>query len=93
MAITHHAPTVNFKGVMTKEEFKKWLATFDTNKDGRISKEELRHAIRATGAWFPWLKANKAVHAADTNGDGFIDENEMNNLVDYAEKHLNVKIA
>ncbi|XP_048129418.1 calmodulin-like protein 5 [Rhodamnia argentea] len=78
---------------MSNEEFKKWLATFDANKDGRFSKEELRHAIRATGAWFPWLKTHNAVHAVDTNGDGFIDENEMNNLVDYAKKHLNVKIV
>ncbi|KAI3440349.1 uncharacterized protein J3R85_003677 [Psidium guajava] len=81
MAITHPIPP-------SKEKLKRWLATFDANKDGRFSKEELRHAIKATGAWFPWSKANKAMHTADTNGDGFVDENEINNLVDYVEKIL-----
>ncbi|KAI3440348.1 uncharacterized protein J3R85_003676 [Psidium guajava] len=93
MAITPIVPTTNFKDVMSKEEFKRWLAAFDANKDGRFSKEELRSAIKATGAWLPWLKTRKALHTADANSNGFIDENEINTLVDYAEKHLNVKIV
>jgi Ca2+-binding EF-hand superfamily protein len=38
------------KRVMTLQQFKQWLKTsFGTNSDGRISKSELREALRITG--------------------------------------------
>ncbi|XP_060170911.1 probable calcium-binding protein CML23 [Lycium barbarum] len=78
---------------MTLQEFKKWLKRFDTNNDGKISKEELREVIRANGGgWFSRLKGSRGIKAADTNGNGYIDENEFNNLVEFAQRNLGVRI-
>ncbi|KAJ1396915.1 EF-Hand 1, calcium-binding site [Sesbania bispinosa] len=82
------------KRVMTLQQFKQWVKTsFDTNRDGRISKAELREAIRLTGFLFASWKSNKVLKSADTDHDGFIDEKEFINLAQFAEKHLNVRIT
>lgn len=80
------------KQQMTIEQFKRWIKRLDTDKDGRISKEELADAIRANGGWFAGWKGKRGLHSADSNGDGFIDESELSNLVDFAQKHLGVKV-
>ncbi|XP_027091868.1 uncharacterized protein [Coffea arabica] len=86
----------DFKGkhqIMTSEEFKKWLKKFDSNKDGRISKEELREAMRAKGVWFTRWKYKSGMKAADKNRNGFIEDDEMIYLKDFALKHLGIKIV
>ncbi|CAN4115097.1 unnamed protein product [Withania somnifera] len=80
---------------MSLQEFKKWLKIFDLDKDGKISKEELREAVRANGGgWFSRLKGSHGKKIADTNGDGFgfIDEKEFENLVEFAHRNLGVRI-
>ncbi|KAF3446672.1 hypothetical protein FNV43_RR11852 [Rhamnella rubrinervis] len=81
---------------MTVEELKQWLLKkFDADKDGRISKEEVKELIRYTGtghfasSWKCW----RFMRSVDTNGDGFIDEQEFGNLVDFAKKKLGVKVV
>ncbi|RXH91719.1 hypothetical protein DVH24_020742 [Malus domestica] len=94
MAIKGRCVTSDGKRVMTTEELKKWLKKFDVdNRDGRISKKELREAIRATGARFARFKSRLGVRSADANGNGFVDEDELDNLVEFAQKHLGVKIV
>lgn len=83
----------NFNCVMSMEEFKRWLKRFDANNDGSMSKEELRDATRVTSGWFSGWKSSNVVHTVDANSDGFIDKNEINNIVDFAVKHLSVKIV
>ncbi|KAJ8539505.1 hypothetical protein K7X08_013757 [Anisodus acutangulus] len=74
---------------MSLQEFKKWLKRFDLDKDGKISKEELRDAIRANGGgWFSRLKGSHGIKVADTNGNGYIDDKEFKNLVEFAQKNL-----
>ncbi|KAK2398550.1 polcalcin Phl p [Trifolium repens] len=69
------------KRVMTLQQFKQWLKTsFDTNSDGRISKGELREALRITGGLFASWKSNKVLKSVDSNHDGFIDDKEFVNL-------------
>ncbi|XP_059285810.1 uncharacterized protein LOC132039325 [Lycium ferocissimum] len=78
---------------MSLQEFKKWLKRFDTNNDGKISKE-LQEAVRANGGgWFSRLKGSRGIKVADANGDGYIDENEFNNLVEFAQRNLGVRIV
>ncbi|ONI33634.1 hypothetical protein PRUPE_1G437300 [Prunus persica] len=93
MAIKSRCITSDGKRVMTTEELKQWLKKFDTDKDGRISKEELRQAIRATGGRFAMFKSRLGLRSADADRNGFIDEDELNNPVDFAQKHLGVKIT
>jgi len=82
------------KRVMTLQQFKQWLKTsFDANGDGRISKGELREALRITGGLFASWKSNKVFKSVDSNHDGFIDDKEFINLARFAEKHLNIRIT
>lgn len=80
------------KREMTIEEFKRWLKRFDGDRDGRISKAELREAVRANGGWFSRWKGHRGIQMADNNNDGFVDESEMKNLVQFAEAEFGVKI-
>ncbi|RDX83630.1 hypothetical protein CR513_35431, partial [Mucuna pruriens] len=94
MAFMEHNVWRDGKRVMTVEQFKRWLKTaFDTNGDGRISKAELRRAVRLTGGLFASWSSGRDFDSADANHDGFIDENEFRNLAHFADKHFNVTIT
>ncbi|KAH1057826.1 hypothetical protein J1N35_035891 [Gossypium stocksii] len=80
------------KRIMTMDEFKQWLKKFDADNDGRISKGELRNAIYETGERFAWWKSRRAIKFADADGSGFIEENEITYLVDFAEKYLGIRV-
>ncbi|KAL8038403.1 hypothetical protein ABFX02_11G104300 [Erythranthe guttata] len=75
----------------TVEEFKKWLMSFDSNKDGRLSRDELRAAIRSSGAWFTARKSGRGIIVADADGSGYIDEDEIDGLLDFAETSMGFK--
>lgn len=82
------------KREMTLAEFKRWLKKFDANKDGKISKEDLREAIRSTNeGWFCRIKSHRGIKSADANGDGCIDDDEIVNLAEFALKHLGIRIV
>ncbi|KAI3965479.1 hypothetical protein MKW92_048241 [Papaver armeniacum] len=68
---------------MTIDEFKSWIMEFDSDRDGRISKDELRKAIRSM---------REGSNYADADGDGYIDDNEIYNLLDFAEQCMGIKI-
>ncbi|OAY66700.1 calmodulin-1-like [Ananas comosus] len=78
---------------LTIEEFKEWLKKFDTDKDGRISRDELRKAIRSRGGRFTTWKSIRGIRQADTNRNGYIDDAEIENLVAFAQKNMGLKIA
>ncbi|PWA39115.1 parvalbumin [Artemisia annua] len=77
---------------LTIKEFKRWLMRFDTNKDGRISKTELRQIVKANGGWFSRWKGRAGIKSADKNGNGFVDECEIENLIQFAQKELGIRI-
>ncbi|AQK83203.1 hypothetical protein Zm00014a_033347 [Zea mays] len=83
------------RGELTAEEFRAWLAQFDADSDGRISREELRHALRSLNVRFAWWKARGGVRAADADRDGGVQlgEDEVARLFAFAQSHLRVKIA
>ncbi|XVF60071.1 hypothetical protein PTKIN_Ptkin08bG0013800 [Pterospermum kingtungense] len=57
---------------------------FDSNNDGRLSRQELKNAFSSLGSRFPSYRAFAALHQADKNGDGYISEEEMDELIRYA---------
>ncbi|KQK15163.1 squidulin [Brachypodium distachyon] len=78
---------------MTVEDFKLWLKQFDVDGDGRISRGELREALRRRGGWFTTIKADRAVRRADKDNNGFVDNAEVENLIAFAQKDLGMKIS
>ncbi|KAH1057828.1 hypothetical protein J1N35_035893 [Gossypium stocksii] len=94
MAIkTRTYSVVDGKREMTMDEFQRWLKKFDDDKDGRISRDELADAIRVSrGGWFTGRKSKRIIGSVDADRNGFIDDNEIKNLAEFAEKYLNIKI-
>ncbi|PKA55455.1 hypothetical protein AXF42_Ash006657 [Apostasia shenzhenica] len=66
-------------------KFREWLQSIDRDRDGRVSEQELREALRALGRrWTGW-KAARAMKHADLNRDSFIDgDAEIGELMSYA---------
>ncbi|XP_028806840.1 probable calcium-binding protein CML23 [Neltuma alba] len=93
MAFIERSMASDGKRVMSLEEFKRWLRRFDSNGDGRISCSELREAVRLSRGRFASWKSKRGVKAADTNRNGFIDDNEFRNLTHFADKYLNIRIT
>jgi calmodulin len=80
---------------MTVDGFREWLHKFDANNDGRISKHELREALRRQGGdrWLATWRCGRAVCHADKNGNGLVDDAEIENLVAFARKELGLRIS
>ncbi|XVE55914.1 hypothetical protein DITRI_Ditri03aG0195300 [Diplodiscus trichospermus] len=70
----------------TKAQLKSIFKRFDTNKDGRLSKQELRNAFASLGSYLPGWRAVRGLHQADCDGDGYVSEDELDDLVKYALK-------
>ncbi|XVF64040.1 hypothetical protein PTKIN_Ptkin09bG0135300 [Pterospermum kingtungense] len=68
---------------LTKVQLKQILQMFDTDGDCRLSKKELKKAFCYIGSHYPDWRANRALHRADYNNDGYISEGEMDDLVEY----------
>lgn len=67
----------------TEEQLKGLFWRFDKNRDGRLNKEELKAAFKELGAIFPGFRAYRGLHHADDNGDGYINDEEVDKLVKY----------
>ncbi|KAJ6320870.1 hypothetical protein OIU77_009924 [Salix suchowensis] len=81
------------KVAMSMEEFKEWvLRDLDADQDGKISKDELAEAVRRRGEWFAGLKAWKGMRSADSNRNGVVDDIEITNLAEFAQKHFGIMI-
>ncbi|XP_007031825.2 PREDICTED: probable calcium-binding protein CML10 [Theobroma cacao] len=87
LRIFGHKGTSNTKlspPFFTEAQLTSVFRRFDGNRDGRLSRQELRSAFNSLGSRFPTYRAFAALHQADQNGDGYISEDEMDDLIHYA---------
>ncbi|PHT32504.1 hypothetical protein CQW23_28841 [Capsicum baccatum] len=80
----------------SEEELKSIFKKYDKTGDGKLSRQELK---MAACLWFSGFRSYRALRHADRNNDGYISENEINELVNYALKmgykaiHLSQQIS
>lgn len=73
---------ITTSGTHKTSELKNVFATFDKNKDGFITKQELRDSMRNVGVEMLDSEAAEMVEKVDSNGDGLIDFDEFCELFD-----------
>ncbi|GAB4850828.1 hypothetical protein Ancab_030127 [Ancistrocladus abbreviatus] len=72
---------------LTNDDVKQvMMREFGKNKGVHLSKKDLVAFFREHGSHFPSWRALRAMHHADRDGDGFIDEYEMKELIDCLRK-------
>ncbi|KAB1199682.1 putative calcium-binding protein CML10 [Morella rubra] len=54
----------------TEEQLRGMFKRFDTNRDGRLNRQELRNAFRSLGSAASGWQPFQAIGPADSNGDG-----------------------
>ncbi|KAB1205586.1 hypothetical protein CJ030_MR7G017758 [Morella rubra] len=59
----------------------------DKNKDGKLSKSELKEAFGQIGSRWPQMRASPELLHADENHNGLIDREEFEKFIDYVLKH------
>ena len=57
---------------------------YDVNNDGKLSWEEVKAGFRRLQSRFLAYRTQRAFQMADKNGDGYISEAELDELVKYA---------
>ncbi|XVE70052.1 hypothetical protein DITRI_Ditri10aG0040500 [Diplodiscus trichospermus] len=67
-----------------EEQIKKIFLDCDTDRNKVLSKDEIKHAFERLGALIPGYRAWRALQHADSNNDGCISMEELNDLVRYA---------
>ncbi|XWS21179.1 hypothetical protein CRYUN_Cryun30bG0033200 [Craigia yunnanensis] len=66
------------------DEIMSLFKRYDVNKDGKLSWEEVKAGFRRLQSRFPAYRTQRAFQMADKNGDGYISEAELDELVTYA---------
>ncbi|XVE55915.1 hypothetical protein DITRI_Ditri03aG0195400 [Diplodiscus trichospermus] len=69
-------------GAQLKSIFKR----FDIDRDGRLSKQELRKAFASLGSYLPGWRVVRGLHQADCDGNGYVSDDKLDDLVEYAMK-------
>ena len=78
---------------MSEQEFRAWLQKVDVNGDGRISRQELKDALRVIGMNCAWWKAWRAKKYADLNHNNYIDgEQEIKELIQHAAERWGIVV-
>ena len=72
--------------VLNEEKLKQIFKEKDKNNDGLLNKAELKAAFNSLGSIIPSIPAFIGLFLADSNGDGFVGEDELNALAKYAHK-------
>ncbi|XP_057999027.1 uncharacterized protein LOC131177876 [Hevea brasiliensis] len=71
---------------LTEDQLREIFMQLDVNHDNVLSRDEIKKAFDYIGAWFPGYRARDGIRHADANGDGVVDLNELDDLVNHACK-------
>jgi solute carrier family 25 phosphate transporter 23/24/25/41 len=96
-----HAVDTDGNGRITEQEFRKFVyetekelhhlfQTIDYNRDGKISKDELRSALRTAGLTVPNSNLDKFFSEVDTNNDGTISFEEWRYVLSQFGHHKSI---
>ena len=69
-----------------EDQLKGILKNYGKNGHEKMSKQELKLSFKEMGLRFCRWRAGKAIRRADINQDGYINEQEMGELVKYTFK-------
>lgn len=69
---------------ISREQIRKIFEQHDINHDGCLSLEELKTAFGELGSRFPSCRAHLSLWSVDANGDGKINPQETEALINYA---------
>ncbi|KAL4649669.1 hypothetical protein ACB092_01G031300 [Castanea dentata] len=69
---------------LPEDQLRNIFKKYDANNDNKLSKEELKKAFEYLGSIIPGFRADRGLHHADSNKDGYVNEGEMDELVKYA---------
>lgn len=69
---------------LTEAQLEDEFRRFDSNRDGYLSRQELKNAFNSLGSRCPTYRSVAAIYHADEDGDGYISKEEMDKLVLYA---------
>ncbi|XWS14688.1 hypothetical protein CRYUN_Cryun35bG0030700 [Craigia yunnanensis] len=70
----------------SKQQLRKIFLDCDANSDGFLTKEEIKKAFNHLGAVIPGYRAWEGLKRADANKDGCVSPEELDGLIDYADK-------
>ncbi|KAL0908665.1 hypothetical protein M5K25_023170 [Dendrobium thyrsiflorum] len=89
-----HTPVNGYDNLqLTVQQFKDWLKSIDRDGDGKISRKELRDALRVLGMNCTRWKAWRALVHADLNHNKHIDgDDEVEELIKYARKRWGIVV-
>ncbi|KAK2660338.1 hypothetical protein Ddye_006871 [Dipteronia dyeriana] len=84
--MTIHVSTKPGSMVLTAEQLKAIFKEQDADGNGRLTREELRKVYEKLGSRYPDWRVRRSLSHADTNGDGSISLDELDELVKYVLK-------
>ncbi|OMO78948.1 Calcium-binding EF-hand [Corchorus capsularis] len=71
---------------ISKQQLRKLFLDCDSNNDGFLTKDEIKKAFQKLGAVIPGYRAWEGMKRADANRDGCVSMDELEDLIDYANK-------
>jgi solute carrier family 25 phosphate transporter 23/24/25/41 len=89
-SLTRYLPEFRKFVYETEKELHHLFQTIDYNRDGKISKDELRSALRTAGLTVPNSNLDKFFSEVDTNNDGTISFEEWRYVLSQFGHHKSI---
>jgi len=83
LKIIHVSDRKDFPANVMMKRIMNALNEADRNKDGCFNKDELKHALKDLGAFFPSWRVKRVFHKVDVNNDDQISGEEIEPLFEY----------